>query len=142
MSESVKFDSIAEAVAKYVELRDQLAEERQSFEAYEASVKDSMEKISMWLRDKGDELSVDSFATPSGTAYRNTKTYYRLDGENAWEQFTKWIHETGNFQCLEKRVAKLATAEILEETGELPPGIVKHTEVEFNVRRPTKGKSK
>src|SRR5574337_1245676 len=94
-----------------------------------------MEKISMWLRDKGDELGVDSFKTQYGTAYRSIKTSYRVGN---WDEFVGWIRDTGNFQCLEKRVAKLATKEIHDESGVVPPGVEYSAEVEFDVRRPTK----
>lgn len=134
-----QYDTIQTAVGNYVELRDMLGIERKSWETFEGETKNEMERISMFLRDKGDELGVDSFATPYGTAYRNTKTSYRIE-QDGWEKFSKWMAETDNLQCVEKRPAKLSVKEILDTTGELPPGLYQEVEVEFNVRRPTKGK--
>lgn len=134
---TVEFKSIDEAIEKYVNLRDELKSIQTEFKQIEDARKEELEKISMWLRDKADDLGVDSFKTQFGTAYRSVKTRYSI-GVGGWDTFVEWIKKTGNFQCLEKRVAKLATKEIHDETGEIPPGIEFSAEVEFDVRRPTK----
>ena len=140
MSEPVKFKSIDEAIEAYVNTRDELRAKQQAFKLEEDAMKANMEQISMWLRDKADELGVDSFKTQFGTAYRSVKTSYRV-ATGGWDSFIGWVKETGNFQCLEKRVAKLATKEIHDDTGEIPPGLDYVAEVEFDVRRPTKAKA-
>ena len=132
------YNDIQQAVGKYVAYRDSLGLERKAWEDHERDVKDEMTRISMWLRDKGDELGVDSFNTPHGTAYRNVKSSYRIED---WDAYSRWIIETNNAQCLEKRPAKLAVREIIDTEGSLPPGLMEFVEVEFNVRRPTKSKS-
>jgi hypothetical protein len=140
MSEPVKFKSIDEAIEAYVNTRDELRAKQQAFKLEEDAMKANMEQISMWLRDKADELGVDSFKTQFGTAYRSVKTSYRV-ATGGWDNFIGWVKKTGNFQCLEKRVAKLATKEIHDDTGEIPPGLDYVAEVEFDVRRPTKAKA-
>lgn len=140
MSEPVKFKSIDEAIEAYVNTRDELRAKQQAFKLEEDAMKANMEQISMWLRDKADELGVDSFKTQFGTAYRSVKTSYRV-ATGGWDAFIGWVKETGNFQCLEKRVAKLATKEIHDDTGAIPPGLDYVAEVEFDVRRPTKAKA-
>ena len=140
MSEPVKFKSIDEAIEAYVNTRDELRAKQQAFKLEEDAMKANMEQISMWLRDKADELGVDSFKTQFGTAYRSVKTSYRV-ATGGWDNFIGWVTETGNFQCLEKQVAKLATKEIHDDTGEIPPGLDYVAEVEFDVRRPTKAKA-
>ena len=140
MSEPVKFKSIDEAIEAYVNTRDELRAKQQAFKLEEDAMKANMEQISMWLRDKEDELGVDSFKSQFGTAYRSVKTSYRV-ATGGWDNFIGWVKETGNFQCLEKRVAKLATKEIHDDTGEIPPGLDYVAEVEFDVRRPTKAKA-
>ena len=133
-----EYKDIQQAVGNYVIYRDMLGIERKAFEDHERDIKDEMTRISMWLRDRGDELGVDSFNTPYGTAYRNVKTSYRVE---TWDDFAEWIMQTNNMQCVEKRPAKLAVKEIFDTTGQLPPGLNEFIEVEFNVRRPTKSKS-
>jgi len=127
---------IAEAVGNYVELRDTLREDAASFNEHEQSLKGEMERISMWLRDRGDELGVDSFATPAGTAYRKVNTSYRTQD---WNSFLEWMKETDNLQCVEKRPAKLAVKEIIDNDPNhvVPPGLEVFVEVEFAVNRPS-----
>lgn len=129
------FRSVDEAVAWYVADRDYISSYMKIANAHDALYKTRMQRVSMWLREKGDELGIDSFKTQHGTAYRNVKVSYRVGD---WTSFIGWVERTQNFQCLEKRVAKLATKEIHDATGEIPPGIEYVAEVEFNVRRPTK----
>ena len=140
MTEPVQIKSIDEAIEAYVATRDELRAKQQAFKLEEDAMKLRMEQISMWLRDKADELGVDSFKTQFGTAYRSVKTSYRV-ATGGWDAFIGWVKETGNFQCLEKRVAKLATKEIHDDTGTIPPGLDYVAEVEFDVRRPTKAKA-
>lgn len=132
------YADIKQAVANYVEYRDMLGIERKSWEDHEREVKDEMTRISMYLRDKGDEMGVDSFNTPYGTAYRNVKKSFRIED---WIAYSTWMRETDNLQCVEKRAAKLAVQDIIDETGSIPPGLTEWIEVEFNVRRPSKSRS-
>jgi hypothetical protein len=124
---------VDEMVKVYRDVRDNLSVDRKIFKQKEANAKDLMARISMSLRDKADELGVDTFATPFGTAYRNVKKFYRVGN---WDSIVDFIKQTGNFQMLEKRVAKNATAEIHQAMGEVPPGIEYSVEVEFAVRKP------
>lgn len=132
------YADIQQAVGNYVELRDMLGIERKAWEDHEFTVKEEMTRISMWLRDKGDELGVDSFNTPYGTAYRNIKKSFRIED---WQAYSNWMRETDNMQCVEKRAAKLAVQDVVDELGTLPPGLSEWVEVEFNVRRPTKARA-
>lgn len=127
----LKNQSVANLVKMYREIREVLRDKRKEFEIFEENAKDMQARISMALRDIADNLGVDNFKTEYGTAYRNVKTQYRVGN---WDQTLEWMKETGNYQILEHRVAKLATKEIHETTGQIPPGIEYYAEVEFNVR--------
>lgn len=133
---TVDFPSVNVAVEEYVRLRDDLRVLQSDFKEQEMQLKGRLEQISQWVKSKADELGVDSFKTPSGTAYRKKKVHYSVDD---WETFTTWVRETNNFQCLEKRVAKIATQEIVDNGDGLPPGLRFFEEEEFLVNRP-KGK--
>lgn len=129
----LRASSIQDIVLEFLGTRDQLDTERHAWQKLEADLKARLSMMSMVMREMGDKLGVDNFAIRGiGTAYRNTKTTYKVQN---WAEFTKWLDETKNFQCLEKRVAKLATSEIERELGTVPPGIDKGSEVEFLVRR-------
>lgn len=135
LSDDVNFDNLDDAIRVYVETRDALAAERKSFNTYEAHAKHYLERIESFIKVKADELGMDSIRTKSGTAFRTVKTAYRVGN---WEAYLEWLKSTGNFQCLEKRAAKLAVKEIHDETGEVPPGLEYVAEVTFDVRRPSK----
>lgn len=134
-SEDLNFDNINDAIATYVATRDNLAEERKAYNTYEAKAKNFMDRIEMWIKDKADELGVESIRTQSGTAYRTVKTSYRVGN---WDEYWEWIRANNYSQCVEKRAAKLAVAEIHNDTGEVPPGLEYHVEIGFDIRRPTK----
>lgn len=125
--------SIKELIAMGIEIRDDYSAETKKYKKYKADVDDTMRRISQALKIKGDELGVDSFKTDEGTAYRNMKESYRV---GVWDEILGYIKESGNWQMLEKRVAKLATREIHKVTGKLPPGVEYVVEEEFVIRRP------
>jgi hypothetical protein len=127
--------SIEALVQEYRDVRDDLAEARRTYSEYEAKAKSRMDEISMALRDIADRLGLNALPTSAGTAYRVEKQYFRVGN---WDKILEWIKETGNYQCLEKRVAKLATKEIFDASGEVPPGIEYSMEVEFVVRKNSK----
>jgi len=120
--------------------RDQLATDRKGYKAREARVKLHLSIISMVLRDRADLAGgVDTFATPSGTAFRNKKEFFKVSD---WTDFSSYVLKTGNVQLLQKRVSPNAVKELREAEGQLPPGIENRVEVEFSVRSPTARKRK
>jgi hypothetical protein len=133
--QDIQFNNIDDAINVFVATRDELAAERKAYNTYEARAKHYMDRIEMFIKDKADDLGVDSFRTKSGTAFRNVKTSYRV---SVWPEYLAWLQETGNFQCLEHRAAKNAVKEVHDETGEVPPGLEYTVEVGFDVRRPSK----
>lgn len=134
-SEDINFANVADAIDTYIKTRDDLDKNRKAFNQYEATAKHYMDRIEMWVKDKADSMGLDSLKTSRGTAFRSVKVAYRVGD---WESYIKWIQDTGNFHCLEKRAAKNAVKEIHDETGEIPPGLSYHAEVGFDFRRPNK----
>jgi hypothetical protein len=127
---------VNDLVKRYVEIRDELSEERKKFTQFEESAKEMMARISMALKAAADKMGVNSFNTDDGTAYRNVKKSYRVGN---WDQIIEFIRQTENWSMLEKRIAKLATMEVHNATGQVPPGVEYLEEEEFLVRRPKKG---
>lgn len=121
----------------YIALRNQLATDTKGYKARKERIKTFQTMISMILRDRGDQNGVDSFATAKGTAYRNTKEKFPIEN---WDQFCRYMLETGNFTVVQKRVSPNAVKEVREQEGALPPGVGVIKEVEFAVRSPSKKK--
>lgn len=126
---------IGDLIQMYVQERDELTVKRREFKVFEAQKKDLLSRISMAMRDKADQLGVDSFKSEFGTAYRRVTKKYRVGN---WPATLDFIIEHKFWQMLEKRVAKRATEEIHDEMGVVPPGIDFDVEVEFAVRRASK----
>lgn len=129
------FETIDDAVSAYVSIRDELDRVRKEFKKHEADSKSHLQRIEMWILEKANELGMESIRTASGTAYKTTKKSYRV---GIWNDFIEWIKATDNFQCLEKRAAKLAVMDVHKDTGEIPPGLDYIEEITIDVRRPTK----
>lgn len=123
---------IDDLVREYRDVRDNLDLARRDYQEKEKIAKGRMAEISMALRELSDELGVKSFKTDFGTAYRTTKESFRVGN---WEEILDYIKATDNWQMLEKRIAKLATKEIFDAEGELPPGVQYEQEIEFVVRK-------
>lgn len=132
-----KKTTVDDVIEKYVGIRDNLKLLQKRWKDIEDDMKHELDVISMWLRDKADELGVESFKTKHGTAYKSLKEHYRVGD---WTAFIEYVKETDNFQLLEHRVAKNAAREVHHEDGNPPPGVEYFAEVEFLVRRPGKEK--
>jgi hypothetical protein len=129
--------NVADLITLYRDARGQLNTDRKGYKAREMRIKTHLSVISMLLRDRGDQLGVDSFATPAGTAFRNLKEKFPISD---WPAFCAWLIETKNFQAVQKRTSPLAIKEIRQAEGSLPPGVDCIPEVEFSVRAPTRNK--
>ena len=134
MEEIMKeFKNVGDAVRFYVLQRDRLRKWSEKVKAEEEKRKAALTEIEMWLLKKSDEMGVDSFKTPAGTAYKQIKEHYRIEN---WEAFVGYVKRTDNFQLFEKRVAKLAAKEIHSSEG-LPDGLNFFSEYVMHVLRPS-----
>jgi hypothetical protein len=125
-----------ELIAETLCIREELSEKRKEWETFEAMKKERLEIIQMRLREIADSVGTDSLKCKFGTAFKQVKEYFRVGD---WDQIVEYIKETGNFHMLEKRIGKLATKEIYEVTGKLPPGVEYSSEIEMVIRKaPTK----
>jgi hypothetical protein len=131
------FKNVAEAVEAYVAMRNELRAWKKEVDQEEADRKKILEDIEMWLLSKADEMGVDSFKTPMGTAYKQIQEHYRIGD---WVSFVDFVKRTNNFQLFEKRVAKLAAKEIHQTNGEVPDGLDYSSEYVIHVLRPSKKK--
>lgn len=111
----------AQLIEKYIEIRDFLGTERKKWKELEENLKTDLNKIEAAILRFQDKVGVESISSKLGTAFRVKKERFQLDD---WETFIDYIVDTGNFQLLEKRVAKRATKEVLAEHPELTPEVI------------------
>jgi hypothetical protein len=134
-TEELKFDNIGAIIETYVATRDELDKHRKEYNQYEARAKNYMDRLEQLLIEMGNNLGVDSFKTPYGTAYRDIQEKFPvLD----WDAFFEWASANGFSHVIERRAAKLAVKEIYDTSGELPPGLGHEVIPGFVVRRPAK----
>lgn len=141
MSETYDFNgkTIPDVIRDYRKLRDEIDRKRKDFKKEEADAKNTMDAMSMWLKDKVDALGVTSLPTSEGTAYRSTKSYARISD---WSKFSEHVLKTRSMFLLEKRVSKLAFIEYMEALneeldGQFAPediGVTYSEEIEILVR--------
>lgn len=126
--------NIGALVQEYVERRDELSTKRKNFKEIERELKSEMEMLETQILDIQRELGVESISTKGFTAFQTPKTFVRMGD---WDTFSKWILDTGNIQCLEKRCAKLACIEVEETDGvDLASiGLEKSKEISIQVRK-------
>ncbi len=130
---------IEDQVRDLVALRDELNEARKDFKTYEANQKLMIEQIEIELLERAKEVGTESFKTKFGTAFKTKKTFVRV---GLWTDVLAYILRTGNYQMLEKRLAKNATLEVLEDiaTSEgLAPGDIGVEYVEEEVMQVRRG---
>lgn len=132
MSDTKQTPTIDQVVERYVNLRDDIAQKKADFEAAIAPLKAALEKIETYLLGRANELGVDSFKTPHGTAYTSVRTSVKVADKEAFLNFCKSKDEFG---LMEVRASKVAIEQYVASQEETPPGIDIVTERTLNVRR-------
>ena len=122
-------------IAGYRQLRDIKKSMQERHKEELAPINAKLARLEAAMLQQMDELGVDSFKTPDGTAYRSERRTYKVEDGDAFFTYVVDHHLT---HLLEKRVAKAAADEYLESQGELPPGVRVDIEQRANFRAPAK----
>ena len=102
-----------------------------------SGIKEKMSKIEAWIQRKADKDGVTSFSAKGvGTAFLTKTDYASVDD---WDATLKYVKEHEAYELLERRVAKKAVREIIEERGQVPSGITYGTRVSVNIRKANVG---
>lgn len=126
--------TIDRAVIDYISLRDKKKQLDDAHSERMVPLVKAMEKIEVFLSEKGRELGTDSFkASSGGTAFKSKKT---RGGLESWDTFFAWCVENQQWHFLNRAVSKRAIEDYLAEHGELPPGTTWEEWEEWQVRRP------
>ena len=123
--------NVDQTISEYVSLRDHLSELRNDFKEKEKEIKKRMGVLEADILEFQRKTGLQSASNRTHTAFQTTKTYVRVAD---WDDFSKYVLETGNIHLLEKRVAKLAALEIFKEEGIDPSQIGLHREDEIVVQ--------
>lgn len=120
--------------AKYVELRDQVAEIEARAKAEMAPLKETMGKIELYFKGLAAEEGVDSWKTKHGTVYLSRTDSVKLADPS---MFFDYVVEHEAWDLIEKRASKTGVRTFLDHHNALPPGAEISTRVEVNIRRPS-----
>lgn len=128
--------TVEQVVETYLKLRRKKEAVENETKEKVAELKAKMTKLESWLMQKADEDGVTSFKTSAGTAFVTTTDFANVAN---WDAVLDFIKANDAFDMLEKRVSKTAVKAIMDETGDVPPGITYGTKIGINVRKAAGG---
>lgn len=152
-----------EVIAKYVQLRDEVAAiSKQQAEELRPK-RDAMEAIETWLLNQLNTVGSNSFKTGAGTAYKTVASTVKLVDAGAFkghvfapaldqvrhyleavgyniqpvdfEAMSRLLIEQARWDMVDFRAGKKGILEEAEHTNILPPGVVVDYSTQVNVRR-------
>lgn len=146
---------IKAVVERYIQLRDEKASIAERHKTELSPIVEGMDVIERWLLAQMDQMGVDSLKTTAGTPYKAvTKSVKMIDPE-AYKRFVfedvidamERIDPTNmpdmmglltnsiKWDLIDFRPLKKGVTELIEETGELPPGLEVSQFQTINIRR-------
>lgn len=123
-------DKLAEI---YIKIRDKRAENKEKFEAEDASLKEQQDLLAEEMLEVCYENNADSIKTPAGTIIRKVDTrYWTTD----WDSMYQFIQEHDAYPLLEKRLHQTNLKQFLDENPNLlPAGLQADSKYTVVVRR-------
>ena len=119
-------------IARYVELRDELASIKADYKAKEEEIKNKMFEIESILKGVMTDLGMESIRTNAGTAYLKESVFVNTSDKSAFFDYCK---ENDRWDLLDIRGSKLSIQEFVSENQEVPPGIDLRRELTIGIRR-------
>lgn len=124
--------NIDAVIERYVALRDKRKEIEERHKAELSPFKDAMAKIENVLLGRMNEMGVDSVKSKHGTAYKSETTTVSVAD---WDSYLQFVQATESWHMLERRAAKTAVNEYVEQNDDVPPGLNITRAVSVNFRR-------
>jgi hypothetical protein len=125
--------NIERVIEGYLTLRNMKEELAKKHKEELAPFNEKLERLELHLRAHLQSQNLTSIAAKGvGTAYLETKTDAAVQD---WDATLPWIRDTGNWEFLERRVAKSVVKDYVESHGQVPPGISLTPEVVVRVRK-------
>lgn len=121
-------------IANYVRLRDKKQEIERRHAEELAPYKDIMGQLEAYMMEAMNQAGLNSMKSPHGTAFKQIRTSATVKD---WDEFLAFVREREAWDLLERRVAKKAAEQVIEDTKAPVPGVETSREWVVNVRRPT-----
>lgn len=126
--------NVDDVVSAYMKLRDKKESMEAAVKEQTKAIKEKMNQLEAWLKEKADADGVTSFKTKHGTAFLTTTDYATVAD---WDAVLNFIRENEAFDMLEKRVSKIAVRGYIDSNKAVPAGVNYGTKLEINIRKPT-----
>jgi hypothetical protein len=104
--------TIEQKVARYIELRNQVADKARELKVLEAEVKPELEELEREMLEISNSTGVESFKTAAGTVFKTTKSYVTMKDREA---FIRFALETGDYGLITNHIGKAHAVELIEE---------------------------
>lgn len=132
LNELVSNYNVEQLVAAYRHIRDRKAEIEQEFKEKLAPLNAALSRIETETLKRMQECGAKSLQTKSGTAYQTVRVSASVADREA---FRAYCEAEDAWELADIRASKAAIRAMLEETGELPPGINWRESIGVNFRR-------
>jgi hypothetical protein len=124
---------LTKVVKAHVAIRDARNAHRKDYEAKDAELKASQEKLEAVMLDHLNTHGMESVRTEHGTFYRQEDI---TPSASDWNALYDWIKEHDAWDALERRIKKTFIKEYSEaHDGGLPPGVSTYRQYVVRVRR-------
>ena len=125
--------NVGDVIRTYMVLRSQKSALEADTKAKVDTIKQKMEKLEAWIKERADEQGVTSFKSEWGTAFLTTTDYANVSD---WDAMLQFVRDNEAYDMLEKRVSKTAVRGYIETNKSVPPGVNYGTKLEVNIRKP------
>jgi hypothetical protein len=120
MEQDMGHPNVKEVIRGYVKLRDRKNEMKREQAELLRPITEKMTLLENWLMRDLQTRGVESERTTEGTAFMSTMATATVKDRDA---FFKFVIENEMWDLLENRVSKSVVKDMLEETGEVVPGV-------------------
>tara|TARA_R110000772_G_scaffold235182_1_gene346770 strand:+ start:378 stop:767 length:390 start_codon:yes stop_codon:yes gene_type:complete len=124
--------TLGQLITSYIKIRDKKAEMVKGHKEDLKPYNEALMKLENKFQSEMNAADLDSLKTDGGTAYQAVQSSVTVAD---WEAFSGWVQEHKAWHFLDHRASKAAAEEYLEETGQLPPGLNRSSNIKVNVRR-------
>ena len=123
---------VGDYIGDYIKVRDLKKELADKHKAEMKPYNDALQQLEHLFHAKMEETGLENLKTDGGTAYKAVMTTVSVAD---WDPFLEYVKANEAWYMLDKRANKTAVSEVLEDTGELPPGLNLQRSIKVNVRR-------
>lgn len=104
--------TVEQKVARYITLRNQVADKARELKTLEAQVKTELDALESEMLAISNSTGVESFKTAAGTVFKTTKSYVTMKDRDA---FIRFALDTCDYGLITNHVGKAHAIELIEE---------------------------